>query len=278
MNLPPEERFLPKNTFFVCMIPGPGELDAATISHVLEPIVETLLKLWDGKVFFTHRFPGGITHRVAMVPLIADLPAIRLVSGFLSHSATMYCSWCKCTEQDRADLIYDRWEMRNAEEVTEQARTWLGLNTQSARQAQEKKTVPNLILGYMHNTLEGILQYHLRDLWQLGPREAEKEEGSSDSEDEFDEDELDDIARDVDELSQETEEFEQASQTFASAPASTSTDVNWRPVYLDRHTPRSQSTSSAADTSSEEDMDHTPSLPASNTSLPPASEGVTEKP
>ncbi|ESK83322.1 hypothetical protein Moror_8805 [Moniliophthora roreri MCA 2997] len=190
MNPLPEMRFLPKNTFFLCIIPGPNKPDPDTISHILKPMVKILHKLWCGKVFHMFRYPAGMEHRVIVVPLITDLLAIRLVSGFLSHSTMMYCSWCKLTENKREGLDYMNWEMRDAEEVIEQAAKWKGHTTQAHRKRQVKamgvcwtplydlpywNPVSHLILGFMHNTLEGILEKQnsliqrkslLRTLWR----------------------------------------------------------------------------------------------------------------
>ncbi|THU79882.1 hypothetical protein K435DRAFT_696855, partial [Dendrothele bispora CBS 962.96] len=94
----------------------------------------------------------------------------------------MFCTWCKCTQDDKGDVDYEKWKLRNANEVIQEANAWRSLTTQAARKDQEKRTgvrwsplydlpywdpVKHLILGYMHNTLEGILQYHLRDLWHI---------------------------------------------------------------------------------------------------------------
>jgi len=35
-----------------------------------------------------------------VAPLIADLEASRKASGFLSHAATMFCSFCLCKQED----------------------------------------------------------------------------------------------------------------------------------------------------------------------------------
>ncbi|EEB88832.1 hypothetical protein MPER_13152 [Moniliophthora perniciosa FA553] len=235
MNLLPDIRFLPQNMFFLCIIPGPHEPDPETISHILQPLIAVLRKLWRGHVFHTFRYPAGMEHRVIVVPLIADLPAIRLVSGFLSHSAIMYCSWCKSREDERADLDYMNWDARNAEEVIAQAATWKGCITQADRKHQAQSTgvrwtplydlpywnpVSHLILGFMHNTLEGILQYHLRDLWNVGPREGGEAE-SSDSEEEFPEDALEELDSELEELTQESRQYEESLQHDGSASSST---------------------------------------------------------
>ncbi|THV08114.1 hypothetical protein K435DRAFT_561704, partial [Dendrothele bispora CBS 962.96] len=75
---------------------------------------------------------------------------------------------------------YEAWDMRHSGEVHQQAVAWRGMTTKSAREKHQRETgvcwsplhdlpyydpVCHLILGFMHNTLEGILQYHLRDLW-----------------------------------------------------------------------------------------------------------------
>jgi len=105
------------------------------------------------------------------------------VSGFVSHSAGLFCSFCKCHHNDIEDLDYHHWELQHGTEVHAQAQEWCNLVTIKAKTAMTKETgvqwtplhdlsywdpVQYIILGFMHNFLEGILQYHLQVLWGIG--------------------------------------------------------------------------------------------------------------
>jgi hypothetical protein len=169
LNLPISIRFLHANTLTVGMTPSP---------HVLEPIKKMILDLdLPGKVLPTYHNPQGTAVAVRLIPLLADLQAICKVSGFVSHAAGLFCSFCKCHHDDIENLDYQNWELRRGTEVHTQAQEWHNLTTIKAKIASTKKTgvwqtplhdlpywdpVQYVILGFMHNFLEGILQYHLR--------------------------------------------------------------------------------------------------------------------
>ncbi|MBW0544648.1 hypothetical protein O181_084363 [Austropuccinia psidii MF-1] len=88
LNLPPSEHHKEENMFLYAIIPGPKEPSLDQMNSILEPLVIELQMLWNGIWFSnTHDFPQGRLIRVALLPLIADLPALRKVAGFASHSA-----------------------------------------------------------------------------------------------------------------------------------------------------------------------------------------------
>ncbi|KAI7961274.1 hypothetical protein MJO28_001763 [Puccinia striiformis f. sp. tritici] len=60
-----------------------------------------------------------------MLPLIADLPALRKVAGFASHSATLFCSFCKLP-RSKIDIVDpQQFPPRQHEDHIEWARKWL---------------------------------------------------------------------------------------------------------------------------------------------------------
>ncbi|EJD37724.1 hypothetical protein AURDEDRAFT_72911 [Auricularia subglabra TFB-10046 SS5] len=185
MNLPPELRHLPENVYFAGIIPGPKEPSIVTMTHVLELLVKDLLPYWVGKDVCTFRFPAGRRIRVALIPLIADLLAIRKMSGFGAHSCTYFCSYCLCTIDDIESLDIGSWTLRNSNTVKAQAQAWRDERTKKNRKARFRESgvrwsplhelpywdpVKHLVLGYMHNTLEGILQHHARTKWGIGAK------------------------------------------------------------------------------------------------------------
>jgi hypothetical protein len=82
-----------------------------------------------GKVLPTDRNPQGTAVAARLIPLLADLQAIRKVSRFVSHSAGLFCSFCKCHHNDIEDLDYHHWELRHGTEVHAQAQEWCNLVT-----------------------------------------------------------------------------------------------------------------------------------------------------
>ncbi|GLB37802.1 putative transposase family tnp2 [Lyophyllum shimeji] len=167
-----------------------------------------------------HRLPI----QVKAAPLIADLEASRKVAGFLAHAATMFCSFCLCTQDQIEDLNLDSWQLRNGAEVRAQAEAWLDQTTKAGREALETRTgvrwtplhhlpywdpVKHVVLGFMHNWLEGVLQHHLRTLWGIGRDQGESEKAKEVEKDEqWTEADVSDSADELDDLLQEAAEHD----------------------------------------------------------------------
>jgi hypothetical protein len=184
LNLPPELRHLPENTFFAGLTPPPHEPNIVTITAVQDPIVDQLLPLYEqGEVICSFRHPLGYLRRVAVLPFIGDLMALQKACGFASHAHKYFCWFCllKRDEIERLDMI--AWPRRTHLEVSTAARRWLAATTKKERKALFDSTgvrwtsllrlpyrdhVQHIILGVMHNWLEGILQHHARRLLGIG--------------------------------------------------------------------------------------------------------------
>lgn len=162
--------------------------------------------------------------QVKTAPLIADLEASNKVAGFLSHAANLHCSFCLCTQEQMEDLNLQSWQLRNSAEVRAQADTWLHQSTKAGREAQETATgvrwtplyrlsywdpVKHVILGFMHNWLEGILKHHLRTLWGIGRDENETQKVREvDQDEQWTEEDVSDSASELDGLRQEAAEHD----------------------------------------------------------------------
>ena len=186
MNLPPEHRFRLGNMFFAGMTPPPYSPNVTAINELTEPIICQLLTFWPGKVIPTFQHPNGVLVGVAILPVLADLPALRKLCGYLSFSATYFCTWCRCRQSDLERLDLENWEPRTAAEVRSAATTWHSMDY-AAREAQASSTgvrwsplhllpywdpVESLVLDYMHNFLEGVLQSQLHIFWAIGITKA----------------------------------------------------------------------------------------------------------
>jgi len=130
----------------------------------------------------TYGHPEGVTVQAKAAPLVADLEASRKVSGFLGHAANLFCSFCLCNHAEIEELDLGDWDERDCELVHQQAEAWLNEPTKARRAILETANgvrwtslfrlnywdpTKHVVLGYMHNWLEGILQHHLRNLWVL---------------------------------------------------------------------------------------------------------------
>ncbi|KAJ7355154.1 hypothetical protein DFH08DRAFT_615129, partial [Mycena albidolilacea] len=173
--------YLPENVFVVGLLPSPFKPDAVLLTHLMDPIVKTILKYQPpGKKIVTHYHTEGVLVQTRIIPLIADLPAAREAGGFLSHSAIQYCWFCLLTSDENARLDHLSWHYRTGEQVRRDAKDWKKLETLKDRNQKAKETgvwfsslhlqpfwdpVKYTILGFMHNWLEGVLEHQLRVLW-----------------------------------------------------------------------------------------------------------------
>ncbi|RDB18249.1 hypothetical protein Hypma_000606 [Hypsizygus marmoreus] len=226
LNLPPHLRYRPENTFIIGLTPPPHMPNMTTICHLLDPVITSVAKYSaaPGELVPTFHHPECIATQVKIAPLIADLEGSRKVAGFLAHSATMFCSFCFCTQDQLTNLDMQSWQLRNSAQVRAQAEEWLNITTKAGRHTLETATgvrwtplhrlpywdpVKHVVLGFMHNWLEGILQHHLRSLWAIGQEENESQLAEEAKRDEqWSEADVSDSADELDDLVEEAAENE----------------------------------------------------------------------
>lgn len=250
LNLPIEIRFLLENVFILGLIPPAGSPDVWTISHILPFLTESFNKFAEpGQVLETHDNPQGVSVLARLLALIADLGAVRKVAGYVSHSADCFCSFCHIRKDQIDNLKWNQWSYRDGPTVHAQALAWKALPTLQDQKTASKKNgvrwtpihdvykwdpVRHVVLGYMHNWLEGVLQHHLRILWGIGRtkkavkdlKEAEEDEEFSESDASETSQELDDIKQTGNPLEDEDDWMdvdEDASEREASATPTAST-------------------------------------------------------
>ncbi|SMN01286.1 hypothetical protein SPONN_2359 [uncultured Candidatus Thioglobus sp.] len=93
MNLPRRIRFRQENAVLIGLIPGPKE-PKRDVNTVLGPLVEELLKFWDGVKMTIFSDSASVLVRCVLLCVAFDIPASRKVCGFLGHSAILGCSKC----------------------------------------------------------------------------------------------------------------------------------------------------------------------------------------
>ncbi|MBW0476144.1 hypothetical protein O181_015859 [Austropuccinia psidii MF-1] len=178
LNLPPRLQFQHKYTFLAGIITSPNQPNMVTISNVLNPLVEDLLELYEGVKVATLEYTAGQPVIVKVAALIGDIVANHKVSGFMSHSAHHFCSWCEVKHNERTKLQLG--PPCKGMTVLEQSRKWKTANSISIQQRVAKQKgirlsalnwlpywdpVVNVSLGLMHNWYEGILHHHFRYWW-----------------------------------------------------------------------------------------------------------------
>ncbi|TFK82411.1 hypothetical protein K466DRAFT_468385, partial [Polyporus arcularius HHB13444] len=127
LNLPIHVRYAPQNIYLAGIIPGPREPSLDELNRVLTPLVDELLMLWTRGLYLTRtalRWMGRFV-RVAMIPLVCDLPALRKAAGFAGHSAKNFCSFCRLQKADITNLDRETWpKQRTWEEHLRLATEW----------------------------------------------------------------------------------------------------------------------------------------------------------
>ncbi len=184
LNLPIQFRYAPENIYLAGIIPGPREPSVDELNHLLCPLVDELVKLWTRGLYLSRtslRWMGRLI-RVAMIPLVCDLPALRKTAGFAGHQADRFCSFCPLLKKDIRNLDRESWpEPRSWAEHVKLAEEWRDADTAARDKAfkahglrwSELLRLPYwdptrfAVLDAMHNLFLGELRHHCMDVWGI---------------------------------------------------------------------------------------------------------------
>ncbi|VDB96864.1 unnamed protein product [Peniophora sp. CBMAI 1063] len=183
-NLPPELRYRVENMCLVAVIPGPKEPALQALNHYLRPVIDDLLALWNPGVILSRTATATeVLVRAALLPLIADTPAIRKAQGTLSFSSGVSpCSVCAISSEDLSNFDYERWPRRSWAEHLEHAAAWRDAPTPEAQEALAQVTgirwsellrlpywnpTVYAIVDAMHNLFLGDIARHLEKAWGM---------------------------------------------------------------------------------------------------------------
>jgi hypothetical protein len=187
LNLPPTFRNKLSHMCIAGITPGPYSPDPHSFNHLLTPIVDKLIKLDTGIIIPTYRFPAGRFVQIKLLCVYGDVLATKKVVGYASHSATKFCSFCHAiqanipklqlaTRREKAETIHSAHNSKNTKSETarndllkETGVRWSELNRPAYWDPSRR-----VVLGIMHNWLEGILQGHFRFRWRFGSVSADK--------------------------------------------------------------------------------------------------------
>ena len=186
LNLPPSSRYKTENMYLAGVIPGPREPSLTQINHLLRPLTNELLELWDPGIWYT-RTPNcmfGKLVRAALVPLICDLKAARQVMGHGSHSARKFCSICSLPLEQRNNINESGRVPLSPEVFRRHALEWKNARSQSERDKLFKEhgirwsvllelpywNPPRFtVVDTMHTILLGYLHRHCTIIWGMNP-------------------------------------------------------------------------------------------------------------
>jgi hypothetical protein len=182
LNLPIHLRYRVENVYLAGIIPGDVHLHQ--INNFLRLLVDDLVQLWNPGVYYTKtaQFAQGCLVRCALIPLIADVPAVRKTAGWTSHSANKFCSFCKQLKEDMANFDVRSWARRTWAEHMAAAVQWRDAPTLEDRNAlfemhsirwSELLRLPYwdptrfAVVDAMHNLFLGIFADHCRVIWEM---------------------------------------------------------------------------------------------------------------
>ncbi|PPR04345.1 hypothetical protein CVT24_013201, partial [Panaeolus cyanescens] len=158
------------------------------MNHLSNPIFDEFERMFHGVSVNTHRHPEGRFIRVAVLPGIGDLPAIRKAMGYAGVASDVnMCSMCKIHKSNIDVLDPPLPTLRTGAEVSEAASMWREATTKKQQQdifkahgvrwtsmhrLTYRDPVLHTMLGVMHNWIEGVLQNHFRNKWGIGIQTA----------------------------------------------------------------------------------------------------------
>ena len=193
MNLPPHLRHRVENMFLVSIIPGPHHPSLIQINDLLRPLVDELLRFWHHGVYYsrTFRYPKGRLVRLAIVPVICDLPAARQMMAFASHSSSHFCCYCGLLAADMDNLNIASWPkgVSTREEYVAFAEEWKAASVKCRKKLFDEHGIrwsellrlpywdPTrfVVIDSMHALFLTALKHHCRDYWGM---DANIEDGS----------------------------------------------------------------------------------------------------
>ncbi|KNZ49969.1 hypothetical protein VP01_4667g3 [Puccinia sorghi] len=137
LNLPPTFRNKISHMYIFGITPGPHSPNPQTFNHILSPMVDELIQLNTGILIATHQYP----------------------SSYAYHAATKFCPFCHEENSNIPNLKLSKEDEKKKKQF---------LQPQSQKKPMYWDLSRNVVLGVMHNCLEGILQGHFHYCWKFG--------------------------------------------------------------------------------------------------------------
>lgn len=185
LNLPLHMRFREENLFYFTIIPGDRGPSMDQINHTLEFLVRVfLIPLFQPGFHFsrTAKYPGGRTVQGRLVPLIADMPAIRQAIGFSPQNSKPFCTRDLLLIGDIENFDKTTWPSRNLTDQKAHATEWRDAPSSKMRKQLYDlfgvRWTPMWELDYFnpirmadseafHVFFLGLLQNYIRHTWGI---------------------------------------------------------------------------------------------------------------
>jgi hypothetical protein len=191
LNLPADIRYKREYMYLAAVIPGPDEPHLTELNHYIRPVVDQFLVSWERRVHFTQtaNHPTGRDTCSAIATAVCDLLAARKFSQSAGHSSHFLCTRCDCYHKltiGRTDC--EKWSVQDCTILRQRAAQWKAATTQKSQVAlfsqngirwTELWRLPYwnptrmLVVDPMHCLLEGLAQFHFRNVLKLTTTDAE---------------------------------------------------------------------------------------------------------
>ena len=190
LNLPGTIRYKPENMYLAGIVPGPNGPHLTDLNHYLDPLLDDLVESYEHGIRYsqTASHPGGRISRSVIAAAVNDLPGGRKVAGLASHNSHHYCFICNTKGLDNlGNHDCHTWPRKDPNEMRKNAEKWRDATTSA-----EKRVIFNnhgiryssmwrlpywnpmkqLVIDVMHCILEGLVQYHCRNVLLLNNADA----------------------------------------------------------------------------------------------------------
>jgi hypothetical protein len=181
-NLLREVRFKKENMLTLGLLPGPNEVKLHKINHYLSPIVDELLRFWNGI-----EIPAARRKiRLALICCSNDIPAARKLCGHISASVSCHRCYKRANIKGSKlnfggfDNMNDWFVERDLEEHRQHAEGWRLCKSQEERKRHVSSTfvrwtellrlpyfnpIRHLIVDLMHCLFLRIAHWIIKKLW-----------------------------------------------------------------------------------------------------------------
>ena len=134
----------------LALLPGPNEVKLHRLNHYLAPLVDELLKFWNGvNLPVTNNYPTGRNIRLAVICCSNDIPAARKLCGYISALVGCHRCYKKANRNESHqgfnfggfDDMSEWFRMRNSNEHRQNAIIWKHQKTNEIGRASCRERV-----------------------------------------------------------------------------------------------------------------------------------------
>ncbi|KAF9442396.1 hypothetical protein P691DRAFT_765263 [Macrolepiota fuliginosa MF-IS2] len=173
-----------ENVFLVGVVPGPKEPSVTQISHLLAPLIDALLELWEPGIYLqqTPWYPSSRRIVSAVILLVCDLITSKKMAGFGSAQSRNFCSHCyltlnnitnfnfwswDCCTQDVHHVMASAWKAATSKEEQDKIFNQHGLQWSELLCLPYFNPTSSVVIDSMHCFYLGLFHRHAINIWGM---------------------------------------------------------------------------------------------------------------